>query len=163
MKSYTEHLQIVNTFELGETIAAAQFLIENTDLHTQTLKVLNSEKSKTNLIWCFGWTTNYSDTGQYFWISATFNAQLTPTWDDSWHKKTEETLFMIKRENGRLIMKCFSWTIPQVPELSQFHKRFFANKALSIITEWRRHAIANKIKSKNKSRPITARCSLVSI
>jgi hypothetical protein len=48
MKSYTEHLQIVNTFhELGETIAAA-VLDREYGLTHPNFKGLNSEKSKTN-------------------------------------------------------------------------------------------------------------------
>jgi hypothetical protein len=61
-------------------------------------------------------------------------------------------------------MKMLFMKISQVPELSQFHKRFFANKALEYYNRMGEHAIANKIcKSKNKSRPITARCSEISI
>jgi hypothetical protein len=49
MKSYTEHLQIVNTFELGETIAAAQFLIENGLTHPN-FKGFELREKQTNFI-----------------------------------------------------------------------------------------------------------------
>ena len=139
MKSYTEHLQIVNTFhELGETIAAAQFLIEQYGLTHQNFKGFDlREKAKPEFILM----TTEGALGEPQIIRIPENtfeyplhlmlnlllhemihvAQKTP--ENTIHDKNE-------REWQAYYEMLFHEKYPQVPELSQFHKRFFANKAL---------------------------------
>jgi hypothetical protein len=118
---------------------------------------LNSEKSQAHLNSsndyrrCFGWTTNYSDTGQHFWISAYLMLNLLPHEMIHVAQKRLKTLFMIKRERILVRNVSFhehntsSWTL-------YFTNAFFANKALEYYNRMGSHT-ANKIrKSKQKSR-----------
>ena len=83
MKSFQEHLQIINTFhELGETIAAAQFLIEEYGLENPNFKGFELRKSKTRIYFDdhrrrFWRTSNHPNSRKHIRISADINAQST--------------------------------------------------------------------------------------
>ena len=143
MKSYTEHLQIVNTFhELGETIAAAQFWIEEYGLTHPNFKGFElREKAKPEFILM----TTEGALGEPQIIRIPENTfeyplhlmlnllvhemihvtQKTP--ENTIHDKNE-------REWQAYYEMLFHEQYTQVPELSHFYKRFFANKALEYYT-----------------------------
>ena len=139
MKTYQDLLQIVHSFhEMEETIAAAQFLIEQYGLTHQNFKGFDlREKAKPEFILM----TTEGALGEpqiiripentfEFHLPLMINlllhemihvSQKTP--ENSIHDKNE-------REWQAYYEMLFHEQYPQVPELSQFHKRFFANKAL---------------------------------
>nr|WP_309755598.1 hypothetical protein [Flavobacterium sp.] len=139
MKNYQDQLQIVHSFhEMGETIAAAQFLIEEYRLTHPNFKGFElREKAKLEFILM----TTEGALGEPQIIRIPENtfeyplhlmlnlllhemihvAQKMP--ENTIHDKNE-------REWQAYYEMLFHEQYPQVPELSQFHKRFFANKAL---------------------------------
>ncbi|RDI56621.1 hypothetical protein [Flavobacterium glaciei] len=139
MKSFPEHLQIVNTFhELGETIAAAQFLIQEYGLENPNFKGFElREKAKPEFVLMT--TEGALGEPQIIRIPEnTFEFPLHLMLNLLMHEmihvtqKTKENLIEDKneREWQAYYEMLFHEQYPQVPELSHFHKRFFANKAL---------------------------------
>lgn len=139
MKSFPEHLQIINTFhELGETITAAQFLIEEYGLENPNFKGFElREKAKPEFILMT--TEGALGEPQIIRIPEnTFEYPLPLMLNLLMHEmihvsqKTKENLIEDKneREWQAYYEMLFHEQYPQVPELSHFHKRFFANKAL---------------------------------
>jgi hypothetical protein len=143
MKTYQDQLQIVNSFhEMGETIAAAQFLMEEYGLTHPNFKGFElREKAKPEFILM----TTEGALGEPQIIRIPENtfeyplplmlnlllhemihvAQKTP--ENTIHDKNE-------REWQAYYEMLFHEQYPQVPELSHFHKRFFANKAVEYYT-----------------------------
>ncbi len=139
MKSYQDQLQIVNSFhEMGETIAAAQFLIAEYGLKHSNFKGFElREKANPEFILM----TTEGALGQpqiiripentfeyplYLMLNLLLHemihvAQKMP--ENTIHDKNE-------REWQAYYEMLFHVQYPQVPELSLFHKRFFANKAI---------------------------------
>ena len=139
MKSYTEHLQIVNTFhELGETIAAANFLIEEYGLTHPNFKGFDlREKAKPEFILMT--TEGALGEPQIIRIPEnTFEFPLPLMLNLLMHEmihvgqKNKDNVIEDKneREWQAYYEMLFHTQFPQIPELSDFHKRFFANKAL---------------------------------
>ena len=139
MKSYTEHLQIVNTFhELGETIAAANFLIEEYGLTHPNFKGFElREKAKPEFILMT--TEGVLGEPQIIRIPEnTFEFPLPLMLNLLMHEmihvgqKNKDNVIEDKneREWQAYYEMLFHTQFPQIPELSDFHKRFFANKAL---------------------------------
>jgi len=139
MKSYPEHLQIVNTFhELGETIAAAQFLIEEYSLENPNFKGFElREKAKPEFILMT--TEGAFGEPQIIRIPEnTFEYPLHLMLNLLMHEmihvsqKTKENLIEDKneREWQAYYEILFHRKFPQIPELPDLHKRFFAKKAL---------------------------------
>ena len=162
MKSYPEHLQIVNTFhELGETIAAAKFLIQEYGLTHPNFKGFElKEKAKPEFILM---TTEDAlgkpqiiripeNTFEYL-LHLILNlllhemihvAQKTP--ENTIHDKNE-------REWQAYYEMLFHQQYPQVPELSDFYKRFFANKALEYYNRMREGSLL-QIKYANQKQKV---------
>ena len=139
MKSYLEHLQIVNTFhELGETIAAAQFLIQEYGLENPNFKGFElREKAKPEFILMT--TEGALGESQIIRIPEnTFEYPLHLMLNLLMHEmihvsqKTKENLIEDKneREWQAYYEMLFHKKFPQIPELPDFNKRFFAKKAL---------------------------------
>lgn len=139
MKSFSEHLQIVNTFhELGETITAAQFLIEEYGLENPNFKGFElREKAKPEFILMT--TEGALGEPQIIRIPEnTFEYPLPLMLNLLMHEmihvsqKTKENWIEDKneREWQAYYEMLFHKKFPQIPELSDFHKRFFAKKAL---------------------------------
>jgi len=139
MKSYPEHLQIVYTFhELGETIAAAQFLIQEYGLENPNFKGFElREKAKPEFILMT--TEGALGEPQIIRIPEnTFEFPLPLMLNLLMHEmihvsqKTKENWIADKneREWQAYYEMLFHTQFPQIPELSDFYKRFFANKAL---------------------------------
>jgi hypothetical protein len=109
-----------------ETIAAAQFLIENTDLHTQTLKVWTQRKAKPEFILM---TEGALGEPQIIRIPEnTFEYPLHlmlnfPMRWFMWHKMPENTIHDKTRENGEVYYKSFHEISPSLWTL-RFHKLF---------------------------------------
>jgi hypothetical protein len=139
MKSYPEHLQIVNTFhELGETIAAAQFLIEEYGLENRNFKGFELREKATPE---FILMTTEGALGEPQIIRIpenTFEYPLELMLNLLAHEmihvsqKTKENRIEDKneREWQAYYEMLFHKIFPQIPEVSDFHKRFFAKKAL---------------------------------
>ena len=139
MKSIQDQLQIVNSFhELGETIAAAQFLIDEYGLIHPNFKGFElREKAKPDFILMttegvFGepQIIRIPENTFEFPLPLMLNllmhemihvAQKTP--ENTIHDKNE-------REWQAYYEMLFHLQFPKIPELSNFHKRFFANKAV---------------------------------
>jgi hypothetical protein len=139
MKAYQEQLQIINTFhELGETIAAAQFLIQEYGLENSNFKGFElREKAKPEFILMT--TEGILGEPQIIRIPEnTFEYPLELMLNLLAHEmihvsqKTKENLIEDKneREWQAYYEMLFHRIFPQIPELSDFHKRFFAKKAL---------------------------------
>ncbi|RKS94696.1 hypothetical protein BC952_0319 [Flavobacterium limicola] len=139
MKTYQDQLQIVHSYhEIGETIAAAQFLIEKYSLTHPNFKGFElREKAKPNFILM---TTEGPLAGpQIIRIPEnTFEYPLHLMLNLLMHEmihvsqKTKENLIEDKneREWQAYYEMLFHKKFPQIPELPDFHKRFFAKKAL---------------------------------
>ena len=139
MKTYQDQLQIVNSFhEMGETIAAAQFLIEEYGLTNPNFKGFElREKAKPEFILMT--TEGALGEPQIIRIPEnTFEYPLHLMLNLLLHEmihvaqKTSENTILDKneREWQAYYEMLFHEQYPQIPELSHFHKRFFANKAL---------------------------------
>ena len=139
MKSYLEHLQIVNTFhELGETIAAAQFLIKEYGLENLNFKGFElREKAQPEFILMT--TEGALGEPQIIRIPKnTFEYPLHLMLNLLMHEmihvsqKTKENLIEDKneREWQAYYEMLFHTKFTQIPELPDFNKRFFAKKAL---------------------------------
>jgi len=139
MKLYPEHLQIVYTFhELGETIAAAQFLIQEYGLENPNFKGFElREKAKPEFILMT--TEGALGEPQIIRIPEnTFKYPLHLMLNLLLHEMINVAQKMPKntihdkneREWQAYYEMLFHEQHPQVPELYQFHKHFFANKAL---------------------------------
>ncbi|MDI5948336.1 hypothetical protein [Flavobacterium yafengii] len=139
MKPFKDHLQIINTFhELGETIAAAQFLIQEYGLEDPNFKGFElREKAKPEFILMT--TEGVLGEPQIIRIPEnTFEYPLGLMLNLLAHEmihvsqKTKENLIEDKneREWQAYYEMLFHKKFPQIPELSDFHNRFFAKKAL---------------------------------
>ena len=139
MKSYQDQLQIVNTFhELGETIAAAQFLLQEYNLTHPNFRGFElREKAKPDFILMT--TEGILGEPQIIRIPEnTFEFPLALMLNLLAHEmvhvsqKTSENTIHDKneREWQAYYEMLFHIQFPQIPELSDFHKRFFANKAI---------------------------------
>ncbi len=139
MKTYQDQLQIVNSFhEMGETIAAAQFLMEEYGLTHPNFKGFElREKAKPEFILMT--TEGALGEPQIIRIPEnTFEYPLHLMLNLILHEmihvaqKTSENTILDKneREWQAYYEMLFHEQYPQIPELSHFHKRFFANKAL---------------------------------
>lgn len=139
MKTYQDQLQIVNSFhEMGETIAAAQFLMEEYGLTHPNFKGFElREKAKPEFILMT--TEGALGEPQIIRIPEnTFEYPLHLMLNLLLHEmihvaqKTSENTILDKneREWQAYYEMLFHEQYPQIPELSHFHKRFFANKAL---------------------------------
>jgi hypothetical protein len=139
MKPYQDILQIVNNYhELGETIEAAEFVIEEYGLRHPNLKGFElREKAKPEYILM----TTEGTFGQQQIIRIPENAFEFPL---------ELILLLIAHEMVHVRQKAIGSSIsdknerewqayyemlfhkiyPQIPEVSNFQKKFFANKAL---------------------------------
>jgi hypothetical protein len=143
MKTYQDQLQIVNSFhEMGETIAAAKFLIEEYGLTHPNFKGFElREKAKPEFILMT--TEGALGEPQIIRIPEnTFEYPLPLMLNLLLHEmihvvqKTPENTIPDKneREWQAYYEMLFHEQYPQVLELSHFHKRFFANKALEYYT-----------------------------
>lgn len=140
MKPFKDQLQIVNTFhELGETIAAAQFLMEEYGLENPNFKGFElREKAKPEFILMT--TEGVFGEPQIIRIPEnTFEYPLELMLNLLVHemihvsqKAKKENLIEDKneREWQAYYEMLFHKVFPQIPEVSNFHKRFFAKKAL---------------------------------
>ena len=139
MKSYTDQIQIVNNFhELGETIEAARFLIQEYGIENPNFKGFElREKAKPNFILMT--TEGVLGEPQIIRIPEnTFEFSLELMLNLLAHEmihvgqKTKENLVEDKneREWQAYYEMLFHKIFPQIPEVSNFHKKFFANKAL---------------------------------
>lgn len=139
MKSYQDQLQIVNTFhELGETIAASQFLLQEYNLTHPNFRGFElREKAKPDFILMT--TEGILGEPQIIRIPEnTFEFPLALMLNLLAHEmvhvsqKTSENTIHDKneREWQAYYEMLFHIQFPQIPELSDFHKRFFANKAI---------------------------------
>lgn len=139
MKSFQDQLQIINTFhELGETIAAAQFLIDEYGLSHSNFKGFElREKASAKFILMT--TEGVFGEPQIIRIPEnTFEFPLELMLNLLAHEmihvsqKTKENCITDKneREWQAYYEMLFHIQFPQIPELSDFHKRFFANKAI---------------------------------
>lgn len=139
MKSYPEHLQIVNTFhEHGETIAAAQFLIQEYGLENLNFKGFElREKAQPEFILM----TTEGALGEPQIIRIPENTfeyplhlMLNLLMYEMIHVSQKTTENLIEDKNERewraYYEMLFHKTFPQIPEFPDFHKRFFAKKAL---------------------------------
>ena len=139
MKSYTDQLQIINNFhELGETIQAALFLVQEYDLDNPNFKGFElREKAKPNFILMT--TEGVLGESQIIRIPEnTFEFPLELMLNLLAHEmihvrqKTKENNVEDKneREWQAYYEMLFHTTFPQIPVLSNFYKKFFGNKAL---------------------------------
>ena len=139
MKSYTDQIQIVNNFhELGKTIEAARFLIQEYGIENPNFKGFElREKAKPNFILMT--TEGVLGEPQIIRIPEnTFEFSLELMLNLLAHEmihvgqKTKENLVKDKneREWQAYYEMLFHKIFPQIPEVSNFHKKFFANKAL---------------------------------
>jgi hypothetical protein len=139
MKPFKDHLQIVNAFhELGKTIEAAQFLIQEYGLEDPNFKGFElREKAKPEFILMT--TEGVLGEPQIIRIPEnTFEYPLELMLNLLAHEmihvsqKTKENLIEDKneREWQAYYEMLFHKKFPQIPELTDFHKRFFAKKAL---------------------------------
>lgn len=139
MKSYTDQIQIVNNFhELGETIEAARFLIQEYGIDNPNFKGFElREKANPNFILMT--TEGVLGEPQIIRIPEnTFEFSLELMLNLLAHEmihvgqKTKENLVEDKneREWQAYYEMLFHKIFPQIPEVSNFHKKFFANKAL---------------------------------
>lgn len=139
MKSFSEHLQIVNTFhELGETIAAAKYLIEEYGLKNPNFKGFElREKAKPEFILM----TTEGALGEPQIIRIPENTfeyplhlMLNLLMHEMIHVSQKMKGNLIEDKNERewqaYYEMLFHKKFPQIPEVSDFHKRFFAKKAL---------------------------------
>lgn len=139
MKSFQDHLKIVNNFhELGETIKAAQFLIQEYGLENPNFKGFElREKAKPEFILMT--TEGALGEPQIIRIPEnTFEYPLELMLNLLAHEmihvsqKTKENRIEDKneREWQAYYEMLFHKIFPQIPEVADFHKRFFAKKAL---------------------------------
>lgn len=139
MKSFQDHLKIVNNFhELGETIKAAQFLIQEYGLENPNFKGFElREKAKPEFILMT--TEGALGEPQIIRIPEnTFEYPLELMLNLLAHEmihvsqKTKEHRIEDKneREWQAYYEMLFHKIFPQIPEVADFHKRFFAKKAL---------------------------------
>lgn len=139
MKSYTDQIQIVNNFhELGETIEAARFLIQEYGIDNPNFKGFElREKANPNFVLMT--TEGVLGEPQIIRIPEnTFEFSLELMLNLLAHEmihvgqKTKENLVEDKneREWQAYYEMLFHKIFPQIPEVSNFHKKFFANKAL---------------------------------
>ncbi len=139
MKNYQDQLQIVSSFhEMGETIAAAQFLIDEYGLTHPNFKGFElREKARPEFILMT--TEGAFGKPQIIRIPEnTFEYPLHLMLNLLLHEmihvaqKTSKNTILDKneREWQAYYEMLFHEQYTQVPELSHFHKRFFANKAL---------------------------------
>ena len=139
MKSFDNILQIVNSFhELGETINAAEFLLEEYNFRHPNFKGFElREIAKPNYILM----TTEGTFGQPQIIRIPENTfefplplMLTLLAHEMVHvgQKTLENKVNDKneREWQAYYEMIFHKIYPQIPEVSNFHKKFFANKGL---------------------------------
>jgi hypothetical protein len=139
MKSFTNILQIVNSFhELGETINAATFLLDEYNLHHPNFKGFElREKAKPDFILM----TTEGTFGEPQIIKIPENTfefplelMLTLLAHEMVHvgQKMQGNLVSDKneREWQAYYEMIFHKIYPQIPDISDFHKKFFANKAL---------------------------------
>ncbi|SHL98861.1 hypothetical protein [Flavobacterium xinjiangense] len=139
MKSFQDHLKIVNNFhELGETIKVAQFLIQEYGLENPNFKGFElREKAKPEFILMT--TEGALGEPQIIRIPEnTFEYPLELMLNLLAHEmihvsqKTKENRIEDKneREWQAYYEMLFHKIFPQIPEVADFHKRFFAKKAL---------------------------------
>ena len=139
MKTFQEQLQIINTFhELGQTILAAEFIIEQYGLSHPNFKGFElREKAKPEFILMT--TEGVLGEPQIIRIPEnTFEFPLPLMLNLLMHEmihvgqKKKDNVIEDKneREWQAYYEMLFHSQFPQIPELSDFHKRFFANKAL---------------------------------
>jgi hypothetical protein len=139
MKSYQDILQIVNDYhELGETIEAANFIIEEYGLRHPNLKGFElREKAKPEYILM----TTEGMFGEQQIIRIPENAFEFPLEliiiliaHEMVHVHQKAVGFMVDDRNERewqaYYEMLFRKIYPQIPEVSNFQKKFFANKAL---------------------------------
>lgn len=139
MKSFQSVLEIVNSYhELGETIAAAQFLIQEYGLDHSNFKGFElGEKAKPEFILMT--TEGILGEPQIIKIPEnTFDFPLELMLNLLAHEMVHVSQKMkgnvVEDKNERewqaYYEMLFHPKFPQIPELPDFHKRFFANKAL---------------------------------
>ena len=139
MKSFQDHLQIVNNFhELGETIKAAQFLIQEYGLENPNFKGFElREKAKPEFILM----TTEGALGEPQIIRIPENTfeyplelMLNLLAHEMIHVRQKTKEHQIEDKNERewqaYYEMLFHKIFPQIPEVADFHKRFFAKKAL---------------------------------
>ena len=139
MKSYSDQLQIINNFhELGETVLAAQFLLEEYGLEHANFKGFElREIAKPNFILMT--TEGVLGEPQIIRIPEnTFAFPLELMLNLLAHEmvhvgqKNKENLVADKneREWQAYYEMLFHKNYPLIPDVSPFHKKIFANKAL---------------------------------
>ena len=139
MRPFQEQLQIVNSFhELGQTIEAAHFLATEYGLENPNFKGFElREKAEPNFILM----TTEGVFGEPQIIRIPENTFDFPTElmlnllaHEMVHvlQKTQKNAIQDKneREWQAYYEMLFHETFPKIPEVSDFHKKFFANKAL---------------------------------
>lgn len=139
MKSYTDQIQIVNNFhELGETIEAARFLVQEYGIDNPNFKGFEL-REKANPYFILMTTEGVLGEPQIIRIPEnTFEFPLELMLNLLAHEmvhvgqKTKENLVEDKneREWQAYYEMLFHKIFPQIPEVSNFHKKFFANKGL---------------------------------
>lgn len=143
MKTYQDQLQIVHSFhEMGETIAAAQFLIEEYGLTHPNFKGFElREKAKPDFILM---TTEGPLAGPQiiripentfeFHLPLMLNLLLHEMIHVSQKTPQNSVADKNEREWQAYFEMIFHYQFPHVPILGDTHKRFFANKALEYYT-----------------------------
>lgn len=139
MKSFESILQIVNTFhELGETIAAAEFLLEEYNLNHPNFKGFElREKANASFILM----TTEGTFGEKQIIKIPENTfefplelMLTLIAHEMVHVHQKAKGFEVSDKNERewqaYYEMIFHKIYPQIPEVENHQKKFFANKAI---------------------------------
>ena len=139
MKSYSDQLQIINNFhELGETLLAAQFLVEEYELNNTNFKGFElREAAKPDFILMT--TEGVLGESQIIRIPEnTFefplDLMLNLLAHEMVHVGQKSKINTIEDKNERewqaYYEMLFHRQFPLIPQVSNFHKKFFANKAL---------------------------------
>jgi hypothetical protein len=139
MKPFQDQLQIINNFhELGETIEAAQFLIEEYGLEHSNFKGFElREKAKPEFILM----TTEGSLGKPQIIRIPENTfeyslelMLNLLAHEMVHVGQKSLNNLVEDKNERewqaYYEMLFHKIYPQIPDATRFHKKFFANKAL---------------------------------